>query len=150
VLLASILQAPDKRTHSARVNFTLLFVVGFAFAALLTNGLYGISKNNATPSWCLWADAITAALWLLFYFFCDVKPVSFVARPLAAAGQNVLLAYLLSEMMESVLDLFNLGDWYDSLSEGSLTGAIARSAGCGVFLLLITVGLNRVGFRLKL
>jgi len=127
-----------------------LFIGGFAFAALLLNGLYGISKNNATPSWCFWSCAITAALWLGFYFVCDVRPVKVIARPLAAAGQNVLLAYLLSEMMESVLDLLHLGDWYGGLAESSLAGAVARSAGCAAVILLITVGLNRVGFRLKL
>jgi len=26
------------------------------------------NKNSATPSWCLWACAFTAALWLLFIF----------------------------------------------------------------------------------
>jgi len=62
----------------------------------------------------------------------------------------VLLAYILSEMMESVLDLLNLGDWYGGLSVGSLAAAIARSAGCAAVILLVTVGLNRVGFRLKL
>jgi len=150
VLLASILIAKDMTTLKARVKFTLWFSGGFAFAALLVNGLYGISKNNATPSWCFWSCAITAALWLGFYFVCDVRPVKVIARPLAAAGQNVLLAYLLSEMMGSVLDLVHLGDWYGGLAESSLAGAIARSAGCGVVILLITVGLNRVGFKLKL
>jgi len=150
LLLATILVAPDMTALKSRVKFTLLFIAGFAFAAMLANGLYGISKNAATPSWCLWSSAITAALWLGFYFFCDVKPVTFVAKPLAAAGQNVLLAYLISEMQESVFDLLHLGDWYDGLAQGSLAGAIARSAGCGVVILLITAGLNRIGFRLKL
>jgi len=150
VLLASILVAADMTALKARLKFTVLFIGGFALAALLLNGLYGISKNNATPSWCLWSCAITAALWLGFYFFCDIKPVKVVASPLAAAGQNVLLAYILSEMMESVLDLLNLGDWYGGLSEGSLAAAIARSAGCAAVILLVTVGLNRMGFRLKL
>jgi heparan-alpha-glucosaminide N-acetyltransferase len=151
--LGSILVTPDTRTHHARIKFTLWFAGGFAFAALLVNGLYGISKNNATPSWCLWSSAITAALWLLFYLWTDVRPQSALAksaRPLAIAGQNVLLAYLLSEMMESVLDLGNLGDWYGGLAEHTLAGAIARSAGCGIVLLAVTAGLNRVGFRLKL
>ncbi len=148
LLLATILISPDMTALKSKVRFTALFVLGFAFAALLVNGLYGISKNEATPSWCFWADAVTATLWLGFYFFCDVKPVKL--RPLALAGQNVLLAYLLSEMMESVFELLNLGDWYDGLAQGSLGAAIARSAGCGVVILLITVGLNRVGFRLKL
>jgi predicted acyltransferase len=120
---------------------------------MLTTGLYGISKNNATPAWCLWSSAITAALWLIFYLWVDVRPQSGIAKaakPLAIAGQNVLLAYLLSEMMESVLDLLGRGDWYGGLAEHTLAGAIARSAGCGVVLLAITAGLNRIGFRLKL
>jgi heparan-alpha-glucosaminide N-acetyltransferase len=150
LLLASILVAPDRTALKSRVKFTLLFIGGFAFAALLLNGLYGISKNNATPSWCLWSSAITAALWLGFYFFCDVKPVNAVARPLAAAGQNVLLAYLISEMLESVLDLLHFGDWYDGLAQANLAAAIARSAGCAAVILLATVGLNRIGFRLRL
>ena len=137
-------------TLKARVKFTLLFIAGFALGALLWNGLYGISKDNATPSWCLWSCAITATLWLGFHFMCDVKPVKALARPLAIAGQNVLLAYLLSEMMESVLHLLHLGNWYDHLSEANLAAAIARSAGCGILILLVTAGLNRLGFRLKL
>ncbi len=150
LLLASILVAPDMTALKSRTKFTLLFIAGFAAAALLLNGLYGISKDDATPSWCLWASAITAALWLGFYFFCDVKPVNLAVKPLAIAGQNVLLAYLISEMLESVLDLLRLGDWYDSLAEANLAAAIMRSAGCAVVILLVTAGLNRTGFRLKL
>jgi predicted acyltransferase len=153
LLLGSILVTPDMREHKARIKFTLWFAIGFAFAAMLVNGLYGISKNNATPSWCLWSSAITAVLWLIFYLWADVCPQSALAkgaRPLAIAGQNVLLAYLLSEMMGAVLDLVHLGDWYGDLAEHTLAGAIARSAGCGVVLLAITAGLNRIGFRLKL
>ncbi|HEX4265364.1 MAG TPA: DUF5009 domain-containing protein [Verrucomicrobiae bacterium] len=153
LLLGSILVTPETRTHGVRIKFTLWFAIGFAFAALLVNGLYGISKNNATPSWCLWASAITAVLWLLFYLWVDVRPQSALAkggRPLAIAGQNVLLAYLLSETMGSVLDLVRLGEWYGGLAEHTLAGAIARSAGCGVLVLAITAGLNRIGFRLKL
>ena len=62
----------------------------------------------------------------------------------------VLLAYLISEMQESVFDLLHLGDWYDGLSEGSLAGAITRSALCGILILLAVTGLNKIGFRLKL
>jgi predicted acyltransferase len=114
------------------------------------NPLYGISKNSATPSWCLWACAITAALWFLFYLVCDVRPVKMISRPLALAGQNVLLAYLLSEMLPGLLAVLQLGDWYGSLAESNLAGAIARSVLCGVAILLVATGLNRLGFRLKL
>lgn len=158
LLLGSILVSPNLRAHVSRIKFTLWFAAGFAFAAMLTKGLYGISKNDATPSWCLWSSAITAVLWLIFYLWFDVRPQSRMAklgRPLAIAGQNVLLAYLLSEMMESVMDLislgnWNMGEWYGGLAEHTLAGAMGRSTACGIVLLAITAGLNRVGFRLKL
>jgi heparan-alpha-glucosaminide N-acetyltransferase len=150
LLLATILVAADTITVSVRVRFTLWFIAGTAAGAWLLNGLYGISKNSATPSWCLWACAITAALWLMLYFIADVRPVGFIARPLAVAGQNVLLAYLLSEMLPSALDLFQLGGWYGRLAGPELFSAVARSAGCGFVILCATAALNRVGFRLKL
>jgi predicted acyltransferase len=116
----------------------------------LLKGLYGISKNNATPAWCLWSCAITALLWLAFYYVSDVHPTTFVSRPFAVAGQNVLLAYLISEMLGSLLDVIHLGEWYDHLSQPNLACAVARSAVCGLVILCVTAGLNRAGFRLKL
>jgi len=150
MLLATILVTPDTATVAARVRFALLFTTGCAAGALLLGGLYGISKNNATPSWCLWACAVSAALWLLFYWVSDVRPIGVIARPFAVAGENVLLAYLLSEMLPSALDLLHLGGWYSRLAEPNLGCAVARSAGCAVVVLAVTAGLNRLGFRLKL
>ena len=150
ILLAIPLGAPDKGSVWSRTRFTLLFIAGFAAGAWLLTGLYGINKNNATPSWCLWACAFTAALWMLFYFLSDVKPVHFIARPLGVAGQNVLLAYLLSEMLPSAINLLNLGDWYGHLAEPDLLHAVVRSAACAAVILCATAGLNRVGFRLRL
>jgi predicted acyltransferase len=150
LLLSTILIRPETASPVARTKFTVLFIAGFALAACLTTSLYGISKNAATPAWCFWADAITAAMWLIFYLICDVKPVAWLSRPLALAGQNVLLAYLLSEMFPSVLEAVHLGDWYSGLAAHSLLAAVVRSATCGVLILLVTVGLNRVGFRLRL
>jgi len=142
--------AAAKDSVWSQTRFTLLFIAGFASAAWLLTGLYGINKNSATPSWCLWACAFTAALWLLFYFLADVKRVAWVARPLAVAGQNVLLAYLLSEMLPSLIDLLHLNQWYARLAEPNLFFAIIRSSVCGVIILCVTAGLNRIGFRLKL
>ncbi len=150
LLLASTLLAAATVTARARIRFTLLFITGTATGAWLLHGLYGISKNSATPSWCLWACAITAALWLGFYLVSDLWFVGFLAKPLAVAGQNVLLAYLLSEMLPSTLVLVNLGDWYGRLAISELWHAVVRSASCGVVILCATAGLNRLGFRLKL
>jgi heparan-alpha-glucosaminide N-acetyltransferase len=153
MLLASILLTPDATTIRARVRFALLFIAGCSAGALLLHGLYGINKNHATPSWCLWACAITAALWLLFYLLADVRPQgpsAKLTKPFAIAGGNVLLAYLLSEMHGSALDLLGLGGWYFRLAQPDLAHAMARSIGCAVVILALTAGLNRLGFRLKL
>jgi heparan-alpha-glucosaminide N-acetyltransferase len=149
-LLATVLLAPESISVWRRIRFTVLFVAASTAGAWLLNGLYGINKNNATPSWCLWACAITAAVWLILYVFSDVCSVSFLVRPFAAAGQNVLLAYLISEMLPSALDVFQLGTWYDGLAKPGLVHAVARSAGCAVVVLSASAGLNRIGFRLKL
>jgi predicted acyltransferase len=153
VLLATILLTTDTAAPGTRARFTLLFTAGCSAGALLLHRLYGINKNEATPSWCLWACAITAALWLGFYFLADVRPESRIAglaRPLAVAGSNVLLAYLLSELLPSLLELLRLDDWYGRLAEANLACAIARSAGCAATLLALTALLNRLGVRLKL
>jgi len=150
VLLSSILLRSDTDTVHSRTRFTLLFIAGCSSGALLLHGLYGINKNNATPSWCLWACATTVALWLVFYFLADVRPHAGLAKPFAIAGQNVLLAYLLSEMLPSVLDLFHLDTWYSNLAQPGLAHAVARSIGCAVVILSLSAGLNRLGFRLKL
>jgi predicted acyltransferase len=133
----------------ARTKFTLWFIAGCAAAALLLNSSYGISKNRATPSWCFWACAITAALWYGFYLVSDVRPVKIISRPLSLAGRNVLLAYLISEMLPGLLDTLHLGDFYGHLAT-NLPCAIARSALFGVLILLASTGLNRIGFALKL
>jgi len=150
VLLASILTAADTITLGPRIRFTLLFIIGFAIAAVLLRGLYGINKDDATPSWCLWSCVMTAALWLIFYFLSDVGHLTFISKPFAIAGQNVLLAYLISEGLDSFLNLLHLGDWYSGLAEPNLLNACARSAGCAAAILAFTALLNRVGFRLKL
>jgi predicted acyltransferase len=150
LLLASTLVTPDTATPGARVRFTLLFIAGCAAGALLLHGLYGIHKNSATPSWCLWACAISAAVWLLFHGISEVRPLSFLIWPFALAGQNVLLAFLLSEMLYSVRELLGIAGWYAGLAEASLASAIARPAACAVAVLAVTAGLNRAGFRLRL
>ncbi len=149
LLLGSMLRGADMTAFPARSRFTFWFVAACAAAALLLNRLYGISKNSATPSWCLWACAITAVLWFAFYIFSDVRPVNTVSRPLALAGQNVLLAYLISDLLPGLLSALDLGGAYGRLAS-TLPAAIARSTACGVLILLASTALNRVGFRLKL
>jgi heparan-alpha-glucosaminide N-acetyltransferase len=150
VLLGTIFLTPQTQSVASRTGFTILFALAFAAGAVLVYPLWGISKNAATPSWCLWSMSITAVLWLIFYYLADVLHVTILTRPWEIAGRNVLLAYILSEMMESVLNLVHLGDWYDNLAQPNLAHAVMRSIGCAVVLLCLTTLINRVGFRLKL
>lgn len=142
ILVAGVLQAADSATVWARTRFVLLAAAGFSAAALLLGPVYGISKNDATPSWCLWSCAITSLLWLGFYFVTDAHPVKQISRPLSIAGQNVLLAYLLSEMLPSPFGMvhpFNNLAWH-----------VFRCLAWAFVLLWLTAGLNRVGFRLRI
>jgi len=150
ILLATILQTPDTTTHRKRLRFAALFALACAAAALLLEPVYGISKNDATPAWCLWACAVTAILWLLFYLVTDVLHLPATVKPFTIAGQNVLLAYLLSEGLEYWLSLMHLGDWYGDLAQRNLACAVARSTICAVIVLTATALLNRLGFKLKL
>lgn len=150
LLLASILGPPQKLGLTARLRFTAWFILGCAAAALLLERLYGINKNAATPSWCLWACAFTALVWLVFHLLSDLGPVHPVAKVFALAGRNVLLAYLLADMLPAAASLVGVDEWYDKAGELGLAAAVARSAGLGTAILAATIGLNRIGFRLKL
>ena len=149
LLLGSMLVAADMTSLKARTSFTLWFIAGSVAAALLLNPAYGISKNSATPSWCFWSCAITAAVWFAFYLISDVRPVRALSRPLAVAGQNVLLAYLISELLPGLIDALHLSDAYGHLA-ATLPTALARSVLCAALVLLFSTSLNRCGFRLRL
>jgi heparan-alpha-glucosaminide N-acetyltransferase len=149
-LMMGVMLQSSAGSVGARTRFTLLLAAGCTAAALLLEPLYGVSKENATPSWSLWGCAITAALWLVFYLLCDVGGTGFIARPLAVMGRNVLLPYLISEMLPDFIALMGLTGWYDGLAEPSLSRAITRSATCAVVIMAVSVGVNRAGVRLKL
>ena len=149
LLLGSMLTAADLASLRARTTFTFWLIAGCAAAALLLNRPYGISKNNATPSWCLWACAVTTALWYGLYLVSEVRSVKIISRPLTLVGQNVLLAYLISEMLPGMLDALGLSDGYGHLAM-NLPSAITRSTLCAVVILIVSTSLNRIGYRLKL
>jgi heparan-alpha-glucosaminide N-acetyltransferase len=153
VLLATILRTADTAALWPRVRFTLFLILGLCIGAVLlkfNKREWGINKMKATPAWALWSSAITAGVWLVFYFVCDVSPARWVAKPFAIAGQNVLLAYLLYNLMNPAIWLAKRYTWYEHLAEPDLAHALGRAAGSAVVILTITALLNRVGFRLRI
>ena len=160
LLLGTVLLTADTATHRQRLMFGVWFAIGFAAAALIISPplpifktnmpLFGVGKNAATPAWGLWSAAAAATVWIVFYLIADVWRQNWLAKPWAVAGQNVLLAYLLSEGFASWIRWAHLLDWYERLGEPDLTHAVLRSLGLGVVLLAITALLNRVGFSVRL
>jgi heparan-alpha-glucosaminide N-acetyltransferase len=165
LLLGTILFAADVATPRSQLRFAAWFVVGFAAAALVVAPplpmfrahppLWGISKNAATPAWGLWSAAAAAAVWMIFHLLGDVWGLRWLVKPWAIAGQNVLLAYLLSEGLGSWMQWIYVGSWrmsqwYENLGGPDLTHAMGRSIGCGVVLLALTALLNRIGFSVRL
>ncbi len=149
-ILATILLTPDTATVRSRIKFTLWFILATALLAMVFYKPYLIWKNSGTPAWGLWACVFTATLWLLFYVMGDVLKWTWITKPFAIAGQNVLFAYLLSEGIVSWMDQARLGDWYGGLGEHGLALAIVRSLGLGILLLAFTSLMNWLGVRLKL
>jgi predicted acyltransferase len=150
MIIATLLLTPDTQSHWPRIRFAILFALACAAAALLLHRLYGISKNNATPSWCLWAAAITTLLWVNFYLIGDVWNKPNRLKLFSIAGQNVLLAYLISEGVPSWLRATHLHHFYAHLADANLAAGMARSIGIAILVLAVSIVLNRLGFWLKL
>ena len=149
VLLGAMLITPEYAATTSRVKFNLWFIVGFSAAALLMHGQYGINKIAATPFWALWGCAVTAAMGLILYLVGDVWQMTWLNKPHAGAGQNVLLAYLVSQMLSATLAIIGRRHWSWHLAQ-DLNGAIMRAFVTGVAILTASWSLSRCGFRLKL
>ena len=79
----------------------VLYALGFA-AVLLTGGWaltpLGISKNAATPAWCLYSAGISTVLIVTIYWLADVRRWTRWAAFVKPAGSNTLLTYLLPDL----------------------------------------------------
>ena len=70
----------------------LLFGAGCIFLP------FGVQKNAATPSWCLFCSGICVLLFLALYWLADVRRITGWAAFLKPAGSNTLLTYLLPDL----------------------------------------------------
>ncbi len=67
----------------------MLFAAGLAALPL------GISKNHATPTWCLFSESSSVVILLALYYIVDIRRISAWAGFVKPAGSNTLLTYLL-------------------------------------------------------
>jgi len=152
VLFSSLVMETGSRVVETglRIRLTLWFVSGTVAGALLLLHEYGLNKNSATPSYALFSCATTAALWLAVHSIGEVRRLRYLYRPLECFGHNVLLAYLLSEALPSLLVCIRADGIYEALARGSLVAALTRSLFSTLILMGLTCGLNRIGFRVRL
>lgn len=153
VLSTSVWRKNTIASVAQSARFALLLVVVCALAALAFQGAYGVSKDDATPSWALWSSSIMVALWLLFYLRSDARAgdaqASRIVTALSIAGQNVLLAYLLRDFIASLLPFLHFEGVYQTFASG-LAAALVRSLAWAIAIVLASNGLNRLGFHVKL
>ena len=71
VIGSLLLPTSERQSPGSKMRFACIFAILMCGGAMLLTK-YGISKNAATPSWCLWCAAITTALWVMLYAIIDV------------------------------------------------------------------------------
>lgn len=136
-----------RATSRRKICETLLFAGGFAVAGMFLHQPWGIHKNGGTPAWILLSLAIACAVYALLYWLVDVKRITRWTAPIASAGSNTLLMYMLPYIFYSTLSVLGIDALQTHLSEGWC--GVARSGTVAVFLMGVTVMLTRMGLRLK-
>jgi hypothetical protein len=86
-----------RKTGWAAVYAAALFACGWIFRPLR------ISKNAATPTWCLWSAGISVVLFLAIWYAADVHKWYRWAAFVKPAGSNTLLTYLLPDLFHFTL-----------------------------------------------
>jgi heparan-alpha-glucosaminide N-acetyltransferase len=137
------LMAPGRRITWMILFGSMLMIAGFCFVPL-----YGISKNAATPAWCLYSAAYCSWIFAALYWLVDVKQISKWARFVKPAGANPLLAYILPDIFYCLLSLFGIHILSQMFGDGLI--GIARSLVVALAMVWLTVALNKLGVRLHL
>ncbi len=147
VILGTLIY-PGTLSHFGRLRVTLALAGFSAAGAWLLRPLYGIGKNAATPSWSLWAIAITATIWAMMYLLIDMNGWERAWRPFRYTGMNPLFAYLLAPLIYSVIDLTGAGYW--ALGNSGFTVGLTRAIAFATVVSLLAAWAVRRKFQIKL
>ena len=123
---------------------------GLGYAAILLGAGWaltplGISKNHATPTWCLYSAGASVLLFLTLYWVVDVRRATKWAGFVKPAGSNTLLTYLLPYVCY-VIPLVN------RISASSSVGrvGVVRAMVFTGFVLGLSAIVTRLHLRLQL
>lgn len=117
----------------------ILFAGGLAAMPL------GISKNHATPTWCLFSESSSVAILLALYYIVDIQLFTRWAGFVKPAGSNTLLTYLLPWICSAIPALH-------FISAGGSEGAFGVFRACvfTAFILALSGLLTRMRLRMQL
>lgn len=148
--LGSILVArSDITTPADRFRWAAIFTIGLLAAAVLFDPPYGLSKQDATPAWCLLCAALTAAAWMLVHWALGHRTTAGWRRVVQPAGANPLLAYLLHPFLYLLAAFAAVPiDFYQD-PEWPLAVNIGGSLVMAVLVVQLTGLLARTGYRLS-
>jgi heparan-alpha-glucosaminide N-acetyltransferase len=121
-------------------------VLCFAAGYLLTP--LGISKNRATPTWCLYCVGCFVLIFALLYWICDIKQLRSWARFTHAPGANTLLTYLLPDLWYFALGALGVR-WFESHFAWGAAGVV-RSLLFTALIVVLAEALTRAKVRLQL
>jgi hypothetical protein len=105
----------------------------------------GISKNHATPTWCLFSECSSVAILLALYYVVDIKRVAAWAGFVKPAGSNTLLTYLLPWICSVI-------PWLQFISAEGSRGApgVFRACVFTAFILALSGVLTKMRLRMQL
>lgn len=149
VIVASLfLDGSPAGTPRKRIAWILTFAAGLFVGGFLLRPLYGISKNDATPTWCLYSAGLACLIYVALYWLVDMMRIRRWAFFLKPAGENPLLAYILPDIVYAALGVAGL-DYLRTHFNVGLTG-VGRSLVFAMVIVGLTGLLGRLRVRLRL
>jgi predicted acyltransferase len=124
--------------------------IGFGFFALAAGSALiplGISKNRATPTWCLYSIGASVLAFTLLYWLCDVRKWTRWAFFVRSAGANTLTTYLLPDFWYYLLGAAGI-TFYDTHFAYGWPG-VAKTFAFTFFILGISWALTKTKVRLQ-
>jgi predicted acyltransferase len=131
-----------RRFSAALLLALMLLVIG-----ILLEPYYGISKDEATPSWALYSAAICVALFAFLYWLVDLRRADGWTRFLQPAAASPLLTYMIPNMIWAAMLTLHL-QWPPLLGAG--VPALVWGVVYACLILALAAGLYRMRIRLHL
>jgi predicted acyltransferase len=144
IIVGTLFAPSQKKTDpKAKSLFLLAYGIGLYLAGILLRPIQGISKIRATESYALVAAGLCTLVFLGFYLLLDVLKVRRWSDFLRPVGVNPLLAYILPDILISVLGLlsslagYDLGRWlWPFAAQGGTAGMLNALVVTGLILLI--------------